>query len=392
MENTDRRVEPQLTKILFSKASGAKIPLSGTFELSPVCNFSCKMCYVRKSMKEVQEHNRKIMTKDQWIDIAKQARKEGMLYLLLTGGEPFLWPDFWELYEQLNRMGFVITINTNGSLIDETVVRRLTEMPPTRINITLYGANDETYESLCQVKDVFTKVDEAIRRLQSAGITVKLNGSLTPQNVGDLKACAEYAERHGLIYETNTYMFPPLRRNPDSVGENQRFTPEEAARYNAESYRLLYGDELYWKRMEAIVKGAIPPPGLDEGCIDPLDGKVRCRAGKASFWITWDGWMTPCGMMPEPKVDVTRGSFRDNWEVLTKISGELKVSGVCEKCPNQKLCHSCAAMALTETGSTEKIPIYLCEMVKEMKKYAARELAARKNTISKGGRTENENA
>lgn len=377
MKDADRSVEPKLTKILFSKASGAKIPLSGTFELSPVCNFSCRMCYVRKSMREVQEHSRKMMTLGQWVDLARQARDEGMLYLLLTGGEPFLWQDFWELYEELNRMGFVLTINTNGSLIDEKAVQRLVKMPPTRINITLYGASDETYEALCQVKGVFSKVDGAIRRLREAGIAVKLNGSLTPENVRDLPKCAAYAKERGLIYETNTYMFPPVRRDLGATGVNERFTPEEAARYNAESYRLLYGEELYWKRMEAIVKGAIPPPGLDEGCIDPIDGTVRCRAGKASFWITWDGLMTPCGMMPKPAVDITKGSFRDNWEALTKISEELKVSGICVKCPNQRLCHSCVAMALSETGSTEKIPTYLCEMVKEMRKHAAGELAKR---------------
>ena len=72
------------------------------------------------------------------------AGREGMLYLLLTGGEPFLYPDFWNLYEALNRMGFVISINTNGSMIDEAVVERLRERPPMKINLTLYGAKDST--------------------------------------------------------------------------------------------------------------------------------------------------------------------------------------------------------------------------------------------------------
>lgn len=375
MKDVDIKVETPLTSILFSKASRKKIPLSGTFELTPVCNFSCKMCYVRKSIAEVQKHNRKMMTKDQWLEIARQARQEGMLYLLLTGGEPFIWPDFWELYEELSRMGFLISINTNGSMIDEAVVERLKKMPPTRINITLYGADDRTYEALCAVKGVFPKVDKAIRSLKKAGILVKLNGSLTPYNIGDLKKCVEYAKSLDLIYETNTYMFPPIRRKPDSVGENDRFTPEEAARYNLQSYRLIYGEQYYRGRLEAIVKGAIPPPGLDESCVDPLDGQIRCRAGKAAFWMTWDGWMTPCGMMPEPKVDITEGNFQENWKRLTEKSAELAVSGVCLECPNQKICHSCAAMAMTETGSANKIPIYLCEMVSEMKKYAEKELA-----------------
>ena len=378
MYNFERYVEPKISDRLFSKAARNKIPLSGTFELSPICNFSCRMCYVRKTAEEVRNQERQILSAEKWLEIAEAAGREGMLYLLLTGGEPFLYPDFWYLYEELNRMGFIISINTNGSLIDENTVGRLLQRPPMKINVTLYGATDSTYEALCGVRGVFSRVDRAITMLREAGIAVKLNGALTPDNICDLEACVRYAQERGLIYETNTYMFPPVRRDPSMAGVNRRFTPEEAARYNLESYRLLYGEESYRKRLEAIESGSIPPPGLDENCIDPVDGKVRCRAGKASFWITWDGWMTPCGMMPEPRVDVTGGSFVQQWTELVEISGKLRLSGLCSTCLNQQICHSCAAMAAAETGTTEKVPVYLCEMVNEMKKYAKLQLEQRK--------------
>ena len=133
-----------LTDYLYSKACHFKIPLNGTFELSPVCNFSCKMCYVRKTRKEVEESPRKILTLEDWRKIAKEAHAAGMLDLLLTGGEPLLWPDFWTLYEELADMGLQISINTNGSLIDEAAIARFRQRPPRKISITLYGANDET--------------------------------------------------------------------------------------------------------------------------------------------------------------------------------------------------------------------------------------------------------
>lgn len=121
---------PMLTDYLYSNASRMLVPLSGTFELSPVCNFSCRMCYVRKTAKEVQESPRKILTLDDWRRIAKEAREAGLLYLLLTGGEPFLWPDFWTLYDELIDMGFLISINTNGSLIDDEAIAHLKRRPP----------------------------------------------------------------------------------------------------------------------------------------------------------------------------------------------------------------------------------------------------------------------
>ena len=364
---------------MFHKASQARIPISGTFELSPVCNFQCRMCYVRKTTKEVADSPRTIMTREQWLHIAGQARDAGMLYLLLTGGEPLLWPDFWPLYEELSQMGFLISINTNGSLIDEKTIERFREMPPTRINITLYGAGDESYHRLCQVGDMFSRVDQAITGLQKAGITVKLNGSLTPENAGDLEKCSRYAQEHGLIYETNTYMFPPLRRNASMVGKNERFTPKEAAKYRIESYRLAYGEELYRNYLRGIAEGCIPPPGLDESCVDPKDGKVRCRAGEAAFWITWDGWMTPCGMMPEPKVDVSDGDFQNAWKEITQIRDRMTLSSVCSQCTNRSICHSCAAMAMAETGETAGIPRYLCQMVDEMKRLSSEHLTEETN-------------
>lgn len=366
--------EAAITKYMFAKAVKAKVPLSGTFELSPVCNFNCRMCYVRKSWKEVQQSPKPMMTCGQWLNLAKELKEEGMLYLLLTGGEPFLWPDFWKLYTELGRMGFLISINSNGSLIDEDAVRRLKKNPPARINITLYGASDETYEALCQAKGMFSKVDRAITKLKEAKIAVKLNCSLTPHNAGDLEKIVAYAKERGLLLEVATYMFPPLRRDVSMIGKNERFTPEEAAYYNMKRYRLQYGDEMYHEYLEKLAAGIAPPPGLDESCIDPLDGKVRCRAGKASFWITWDGYLTPCGMMDEPKLDVTGRSFKESWNRLIAVSEQVTLTGVCRTCSNNKICHSCAAAALAETGTFSGIPRYLCRQMAAAKKLAAKEL------------------
>lgn len=361
----------QLTEYLYTKAGRAGIPIGGTFELSPVCNFSCRMCYVRKTAKEVAQSPRPMLTLEQWLTIAREAREQGLLYLLLTGGEPFLWPGFWPLYEQLIDMGFLVSINTNGSLIDEAAIARLKRRPPRRINITLYGASDDTYESLCCVKGVFARVKRAIEGLQNAGIPVKLNGTMTPNNVCDLEAMVAYAKERKLILETTTYLFPPVRRDPAMTGVNQRFTPEDAARHHLRIFRLQNGEERYQAYLESIRKGAIPPPGLDESCVDPIDGRIRCRAGKAAFWITWDGWLTPCGMMPEPKVDAAAAPFPDAWASLVQVSRGLTLSGVCAQCPNQQLCHACAAMAVAETGSASGIPQYLCQMVEAMRSLAA---------------------
>ena len=374
--------EAKLTRYMFDKASQANVPLSGAFELSPICNFACKMCYVRKTAQEVKNSSRPMLTCEQWLEIAGEMKLQDMLYLLLTGGEPLLWPDFWKLYEELGRMGFLISINTNGSLIDEAAVERLKKMCPTRINVTLYGASDETYESLCGVKGMFTKVDKAISMLKEAGIPMRLNCSLTPHNVHDLEKIVRYAEEKDLLLSATTYMFPPIRRDALRIGENERFTPEEAAYYNMKRYRLQYGEEAYWEYVERQAAVLQPPTGLEESCMDSRDGHITCRAGNASFWITWDGYMTPCGMIGEPKVDMHHFSGEDAWRTLSYLCREIALSSVCRDCRNRKICHVCAATAMTETGDFSGIPKYLCENMRAVKELAEKELA-QKRTVEK---------
>ena len=162
----------KITDRLLYQAGMARIPISGTFELTPMCNFSCKMCYVRKNQKEVDSSGG-LKSIAQWLNWAEAAKEKGMLYLLITGGEPLVYPGFWELYEKLTQMGFVISINSNGSMITEEVAARFAEMPPKKFNITLYGASNKSYETLCGVKDGFERVMNAAGYLKKYKIKFK---------------------------------------------------------------------------------------------------------------------------------------------------------------------------------------------------------------------------
>lgn len=361
---------PMLTDYLYRKAGRRRIPLSGGFELSPLCNFSCRMCYVRKTHRELECAPRAALSLTQWKTLARQARDGGMLFALLTGGEPLLWEGFWDLYSSMADMGLVLSVNTNGTLIDSEAVQQFCRRPPKQVNLTLYGAGDDTYRRLCGVDSRFARVDEAIRRLRAAGIRVKLNCSLTPDNAGDLEAMVAYARSLDLSLNATSYMFPPVRRDPEMVGSNARFTPEEAARYRLRTIELQTTPQQYRAYLEQICRGETEPPGLEEGCADPIDGKIRCRAGRASFWITWDGWLTPCGMMPEPKADLAEQDFSSAWGELTALTDQVRLSGVCQSCSNQGICHPCGAMALSETGEAGGIPTYLCRMTREMHRIA----------------------
>ncbi len=343
------------------------LPMAGTFELSPLCNLDCRMCYVRKSPAQVRAHPRPLLTLAQWKQLADEATDAGMLYLLLTGGEPFLWPDFRTLYEYLIPKGLLISINSNGTLIDDATIAWLRQSPPTRINITLYGADDAGYRRLCGRAGMYDRVTQNIDRLLAAGIPVKLNASITPHNRQDLPGIVRFAQERDLLLEVATYMFPPVRREEQGMAED-RFTPEEAAQAQLEYQRLVLPPEAYQAYLHGLSHGQAPPAGLDESCVDPTDGQVRCQAGRGSFWVTWDGYMLPCGMVPSPRVDLVREGFTSAWLHTWQTTEGLRMSGLCQSCENRQLCHACLANAVAETGTPEGVPRYLCHMAEALRR------------------------
>lgn len=352
-----RLVTPAITEYLYRKSAATGVPVSGTFELTPVCNMACKMCYVRMSRRQ-QEDIAPLRTAAEWLELARQCRDGGMLYLLVTGGEPFLHPEIRQILTGLHRMGFVVSINSNGTLINEETVAWLREVPPSRVNISLYGASDATYSRLCGNSQGFTQTTNAIRLLRQAGIQVKLSISATPHNAGDLPAMVAYAKENGLVVQVATYMFPPLRRDPALVGKNERFTPEEAAWYTAYADYLIYGREDFLRNAQGLACPADP----EEDCIQIGEG-IRCRAGKCSFWVTWEGKCLPCGMLPlENAPNVFEQPFAQAWQAVRQAAGEIRLPARCTDCPLKQSCRACAAMVLTESGCFDQVPDYRCRM------------------------------
>lgn len=362
-----------ITEYLHTKAARLGIPLNGTFEVTPLCNMNCRMCYVRMD-REQQEAIAPLRTAEEWLELGRTAKERGMTYLLLTGGEPFLRPDFRQIMQGLHRMGFVLSINSNGTMIDEKTVEWLKETPPIRINITLYGASDETYGRLCRNPRGFTQVTKAIHLLKEAGILVKLNCSVTPYNAEDLEQIFAFAEKEELVVQATSYMFPPLRRDASKVGWNDRFSAEESARQEAWINVYQNGREAYLKHMESEEMASLSGD-IEEDCMPVEEGngdgdsygkegeRIRCRAGKCSFWVTWDGRFLPCGMLPgENALNVFEAGFDAAWEQAKAEAAAIRLPVRCSTCSLKDKCRACAAMVYTESGNYHDVPVYRCQM------------------------------
>lgn len=355
--------EPYLSRYLHHKAGQKGIPVMGNFELTPRCNFRCRMCYVHLTEEEARKRGSELST-EEWMEIAEEAKAQGMMFLLLTGGEPLLRHDFIPLYTALKKMGFLISINSNGSLVDGEALDCLRENPPYRMNITLYGGSNESYERLCGVPS-FDRVIHNVDALCEAGIMVRLNASLTPYNRGELEKIYQIAEEKKLQIRATAYMNPPIRVNDQMAGtQSNRFSPEDAAKCTVKIDRLRYTQENFCRRAEGLLQGILPP--TDEDCEGISGTKMRCRAGKSSFWMTWNGMMLPCGMLTTPAVDVRKVGFTAAWQNVRELTDEIRLPAECTICPHRKICSVCAAMCQSETGFFEKRPEYICRMTQAL--------------------------
>ncbi|HIZ43698.1 MAG TPA: radical SAM protein [Firmicutes bacterium] len=353
---------------LYQYARENRIPLTGAFELTPMCNFSCKMCYVRRTAQEVREEGG-LKPLEFWLDLAEQAKEAGTMFPLLTGGETFLYPHIRELNEALSRMGMQVSINSNGSAITEEVISWLKETPPTRVNITLYGGSNESYERLCGDPEGFDKVRRGVQLLADNQIRFRFNCSLTPDNVADVDQMVAFAREYGRGIRTATYMFPPVRRTGKSGDYEARFTPEEAGYYQV----LLDWKQLPPEKFAALARNArrfteLTPEILAEAAAKP-PRQMGCLSGRCSYWVDWQGNLSGCGMMDIPRVSLSEYSLKDAWQKVTDWTENLRYSPVCGNCPNRSVCFSCAAMVYNETGSFDGRPVYLCEKTKYAAKY-----------------------
>lgn len=359
MKNNNLSAEPMFSRYLHSVAREKGLPVSGTFELTSRCNFGCRMCYVHST--ECNRGNTKELPAEWWIETGKQAAEQGMFFLLLTGGEPLLRADFPVIYSQLKKLGLVITINTNGFLLDTETAEIFKSNPPNRLNVSLYGASESTYERVTGVRG-FEKVISNIKLMRSLGIDVRLNCSITKDNCDDIKNIFSLAEEMNLHIKTTSYMYPQTRIDGIFGNNANRLSPEDAAKYRVEWSKLKYEPDDFLSRARGMKKGI---EAFEKECIEETTaGKVRCRAGSSSFWINKDGEMSPCGIINQP-FDIKELGFAEAWKRVKSFTADIELPKKCQTCKYRHFCNVCAAVCITESGNFNEAPEYVCKFSRE---------------------------
>ncbi len=342
-------------KRLVEKSNRFKIPISTAFELSPVCNLNCDMCYVRLSKQETIKRGG-YLDMFFWLRLAEEFKREGTLFVLLTGGEPLLYPHFQELYRKLHEMGFILSLNTNATIMTGEIADMLAAHRPRIVHLTLYGASNKTYENLCHIKNGHTRAYRGFKLLQERGINIRINLTQTTKNQEDYETLLELAE------ETHTYA---LAANYISVYSNPtkgsaeilevRNTPQVAAENEVKMLIRKKGEE-FGSYLEDAYQYLIQPthPVL-EGC------GLTCRAGKSSCWVNWKGELKACVDLEEPSFDLTKTSVKEAWEQLKEAVTHLPLHTECKDCKLKPFCDVCYANATNEKKHCGSLD-YLCQM------------------------------
>lgn len=317
-----------------------RFPLYGTFEITPYCNLHCPMCYVRLDPATAIKQG-KLLSGKQWLEIGRQAKELGMLFVTLTGGEPFLHPDFWEIYNGLTEMGMLVDIYSNGCLINEEIVERLKANPPLNMKISIYGASDETYETMCGYKNGFTKLKHALGLLKEAGIPFYCTSMLVHENKDDLQAI--YAFAHSLqIRYFHTLSVASSVRDALSDPERSRLKPSEC------------GWTLEAMEKERHTKRFLEPFAL-------------CAGYGTTVFLTWHGRLQFCAFSPKPMVQAGgETDFATAWARLLEQTDRIKTPVECETCEYHEFCRRCPGLVASESGDPSVLNPKFCEHAKEM--------------------------
>lgn len=324
-------IEFRFNNYLDSRARTRGIPIKGTFELTPLCNLDCKMCYVHLTGEQLCASGRKMLTGEQWKRIMQQAIDQGLLFALLTGGEAMLHPDFEELYLFLQERGVNVSVNTNGLLLTEERIAFFQQHKPRGLRVTLYGADNETYERVTG-KRAFDQVMEAIKRGRDAGIPMVI--SITPSRYLRLDGAEKLVclmKEMEIPFAINSSLSAP-RAETGRDREEHDMTEEEYFELRK------YVARLNGKEIQPLCDDDLPDAGGGE---QKETRGFRCAAGRSSFSIVWDGSIQPCLTFTDIQIPLTDTPFSEAWRKINIAVREYPTPSECIGCRYERLCPVC---------------------------------------------------
>jgi radical SAM protein with 4Fe4S-binding SPASM domain len=286
------------------------------------------------------------LSTQEYFNLLDELADLGCLWLCFTGGEIFARRDFFDIYEHAKKKGFLITLFTNGILIDERVADRLAEMPPFVIEITLYGRTKETYEELTRIPGSWDKCMRGIRLLLARNLPLKLKTvavSINKHEVLDMRA---FAEDLGVDFKFDAMMNP--RIDCSSAPLSVRLTPTDVL-------DLDYRDERRIPEFRRLGKELMP--------VKETPTLYDCGGGVHSWALDPYGNLTICVLSHYDNFNIRQMNFAEAWDGLMAVRRKpITRPTKCTKCALKTLCGMCPANGELENGDPEAPVDFLCHV------------------------------
>src|SRR5580765_6756444 len=316
---------------LIEKAFAEAIPLSAQFELTFRCNHLCTFCYN-------SPEGRREMTTPEIFETLRKISEFGVLYLTLTGGEALCHKDFFKICGEARRLGMALRIYSNGYLLaDKAMVKRIADLKPMEVEISIHGAKAETHDALTRIKGSFDKTMQGLRNLKEAGITVQLKCPITRLNQTELYQIRDIADELGFFMTFDAVITPkddgsldPLALRPDE---------DFLQKYWGEWYLDLHHGRL--------------PPRTNHCASDGVE--ANCGTGRSGFTIDPYGNILPCVAFRRPVANILEidslGALWGESSVLHEVR-ELAVDArrKLNKLENGQYFQFCLGVAEKQTG------------------------------------------
>ena len=309
-----------------------------TFELNTTCNLRCEHCFHA-------DYNSAGMSAHQIKSLLTNLKDIGVLFLCFTGGEIFLRRDILEILETANNLGFMIEIKTNGTLLNEKYIRRLSTLKRIiEVQVSVYGV-ENNYSEFTNTNYNFSKVQYNLSLLEGYNIPFSIAYQVTPTNIGTLDSVYSKLSQITNSVFLSYYVTPNLKDPKKNVGS-----------------RLTY---------EQLKNELLPK--LQEWNIEPTPSQYRskdcgnvCWAGHEQIFISAEGVVYPCADLKIPlgtlEDQVLSNIVRMRFDRLAEFMPESIPT--CQNCEYHNFCDSCIGVALLENQSLLLPSYHTCDLTR----------------------------
>lgn len=331
---------------LSARIAGDRVPYYGSLALTHRCNLHCVHCYIRSQGGD-HDAPRELDTL-QWKRIIDEAGEAGCLNLVLTGGEPLLREDFADIYAHAKRKGFLVTVFTNGTLIDGETLALFRDLPPRLVDVSLYGASEATCGRVTGTPGSLDRALAAIDAMLAQGTRVALKSVMMTLNESEFGALEALARGRNIRFRWDAAIFPAFSGDRSPLG--LRVSPERAVDLETSVPGVISGWREYLDRLGAA----------------PIQGSIySCGAGLTTFHVDPFGVLHPCVMARAPRYPLATGRFADGWGEMAHVRDlQAPAAFRCRDCRMKLACGYCPGFFAAENGSEDIPSDYLCQIGK----------------------------